>query len=147
MATELNDGEREEVRKYLAAGQKIHAIKVYREATGASLKKAKDAVEAMETMEGQAPRSGSAPGELNKSDREAVRKYLAAGEKIQAIKVYREATGVGLKEAKDAVEAMEAHLPRGSSSPIEPKSKGCLTMILLAISVATACVAVARWWV
>jgi ribosomal protein L7/L12 len=31
---------------------------------------------------------------------------LSAGRKIQAIKVYREATGVGLKDAKDAVELL-----------------------------------------
>ena len=30
---------------------------------------------------------------------------LQAGQQIQAIKLYRELTGVGLKEAKDAVEA------------------------------------------
>jgi ribosomal protein L7/L12 len=33
---------------------------------------------------------------------------LAQGQKIQAIKVYREATGSGLKDAKDAVEAIAA---------------------------------------
>lgn len=32
---------------------------------------------------------------------------LKRGEKIEAIRLYRGATGVGLKEAKDAVEAME----------------------------------------
>jgi hypothetical protein len=32
---------------------------------------------------------------------------IAAGQKIEAIKLYRERTGVGLKEAKDAVEALE----------------------------------------
>jgi ribosomal protein L7/L12 len=32
---------------------------------------------------------------------------VAAGQKIQAIKLYRTETGVGLKEAKDAVEAAE----------------------------------------
>jgi hypothetical protein len=32
---------------------------------------------------------------------------LQANKKIQAIKIYREATGVGLKEAKDHVDAME----------------------------------------
>lgn len=32
---------------------------------------------------------------------------LRAERKIQAIKLYREITGAGLKEAKDAVEAME----------------------------------------
>jgi hypothetical protein len=31
---------------------------------------------------------------------------LARGKTIEAIKIYREATGAGLKEAKDAVEAM-----------------------------------------
>ncbi len=34
--------------------------------------------------------------------------YLAAGLKIQAIKQYRMETGVGLKEAKDAIDAAEA---------------------------------------
>ncbi|MEY9928788.1 ribosomal protein L7/L12 [Catenulispora sp. GP43] len=32
---------------------------------------------------------------------------ILAGKKIQAIKAYREATGQGLKDAKDAVEFME----------------------------------------
>jgi ribosomal protein L7/L12 len=32
------------------------------------------------------------------------------GKKIEAIKAYRDATGAGLKEAKDAVEAMEREL-------------------------------------
>jgi ribosomal protein L7/L12 len=36
----------------------------------------------------------------------AVLQELVAGRKIQAIKAYREATGVGLKEAKDAVELL-----------------------------------------
>ena len=39
-----------------------------------------------------------APGE--------VLQELLAGRKIHAIKAYREATGVGLKEAKDAVELL-----------------------------------------
>ena len=36
---------------------------------------------------------------------------IQAGRKIEAIKVYRQAFGVGLKEAKDAVEAIEAGRP------------------------------------
>ena len=35
-----------------------------------------------------------------------VRALAASDQKIQAIKLYRERTGVGLKEAKDAVEGM-----------------------------------------
>lgn len=34
---------------------------------------------------------------------------LAQGRKIEAIKLYREATGAGLKDAKDAVEYWESH--------------------------------------
>lgn len=37
---------------------------------------------------------------------EAVQAALAAGNKIEAIKLLREATGLGLAEAKDAVERM-----------------------------------------
>ncbi|WP_433348577.1 hypothetical protein [Micromonospora sp. CA-111912] len=35
-----------------------------------------------------------------------VREHLARGEKLKAIKAYREATGVDLRTAKEAVEAM-----------------------------------------
>ena len=40
----------------------------------------------------------------------AVRDALLDGKKILAIKLYRELYGVGLKEAKDAVDAMERTL-------------------------------------
>src|ERR1700738_976652 len=36
-----------------------------------------------------------------------VMEALRRGEKIQAIKLYRDATGVGLKEAKDIIEAAQ----------------------------------------
>ncbi|NUT34008.1 MAG: hypothetical protein HOV79_13145 [Hamadaea sp.] len=42
---------------------------------------------------------------------EQIRRHLAAGQKIQAIKLYREVTGVGLAEAKTAVERMQAGGP------------------------------------
>ncbi|NPV01757.1 MAG: hypothetical protein HPY53_10295 [Brevinematales bacterium] len=35
---------------------------------------------------------------------------IRAGNKIEAIKRYREQTGMGLKEAKDAIEAMERNM-------------------------------------
>jgi len=40
----------------------------------------------------------------------SVKEALFSGQKIQAIKLYREQTGVGLAEAKDAVETLEAAL-------------------------------------
>lgn len=35
------------------------------------------------------------------------KQLLRRGQKIQAIKLYRERTGVGLREAKEAIEALE----------------------------------------
>ena len=52
---------------------------------------------------------------------------LGRGEKIQAIKLYRERTGVGLKEAKDAVEAL------AQRHGLTPKATGCAGLFLLAL--------------
>ncbi len=93
-----------EVAELLRAGKKINAIKRYREETGLSLKEAKDAVDALEA--GGIPASGPSPAPSAAGDDEDIRDFLRAGKKIQAIKVYRERYGVGLKQAKDAVERM-----------------------------------------
>lgn len=45
---------------------------------------------------------------------------IQAGRKIEAIKVYREATGAGLAEAKEAVERMVDRGAPGTSSIIQP---------------------------
>lgn len=37
-------------------------------------------------------------------------KWLRQGNKIEAIKAYREVTGLGLKEAKDAVDALQRQM-------------------------------------
>ena|SRR5947199_9831557 len=67
---------------------------------------------------------------------------LFAGRKIQAIKLYRLASGLGLKEAKDAMEAYEARL-RGEAPDrfTAPAGKGCASMILLCIGI----IATAAW--
>jgi large subunit ribosomal protein L7/L12 len=39
---------------------------------------------------------------------EDIKTELRAGRKVEAIKVYRQRQGVGLKHAKDAVEAIDA---------------------------------------
>lgn len=41
-----------------------------------------------------------------------IKELVASGQKIQAIKRYRELHKVGLKEAKDAIDAIEAQQPR-----------------------------------
>lgn len=88
----------------LQAGNKILAIKLYRERTGASLKASKEAVDALERGErapAAAPGSGGDP--LQDS---ALLAAMAAGRKIVAVKRYRELTGASLREAKDAVDSL-----------------------------------------
>ncbi len=61
-----------------------------------------------------------------------VRGLLAQGQKLQAIKLVRQQTGSGLKDAKDFVEAME----RGQSPPIpqaavkQPQTVGCAVVFV-----------------
>jgi hypothetical protein len=47
------------------------------------------------------------PAELTPDARARIEEALRYGRKIEAIKIMREETGMGLAEAKDAVEAME----------------------------------------
>lgn len=65
---------------------------------------------------------------------DAIGPLLAEGRKIEAIKIYREQSGVGLKQAKEAVEALQ----RGEAVALDPvtpaqpeSSQGCSLPLLL----------------
>jgi ribosomal protein L7/L12 len=94
----------DEVMRWLRAGRKIEAIKVYREMTGVGLREAKEAVDALERGE-QVPTPTRTVGQYP-ADIVTQIEALIPHQKIMAIKLYREHTGVGLKSAKDAVEAI-----------------------------------------
>ena len=87
----------------LNAGNKIEAIKLVREATGLGLKEAKDAVERLEA--GEMP---YLPPHAPQLDRGAfplaAASALQNGKLIDAIRIVREARGIGLKDAKKEVE-------------------------------------------
>ena len=85
----------------LKRGNKIEAIKLLREATGLGLKEAKDTVE---SADAGTYRSLAASGNSLAMSKE-VEAAVQQGNKLEAIKMYREENGVGLKEAKDAIEA------------------------------------------
>lgn len=107
------------VADLLRSGQKIEAIKRYRELVGVGLKEAKDAVEAMERGEA-VPVATS----VSAAPTASVHDLLREGRKIEAIKLYREQSGLGLKEAKDAVEAMElGGQALGAPPPLHPAKR------------------------
>lgn len=105
------------VRDLAASGNKIEAIKAYREATGADLLTSKLAVEAMgaNNMPPQMPVQSNPPAygryvgpHISLSPE--VMRLVETDKKLQAIKLLREQTRVGLKEAKDAVEVYEREI-------------------------------------
>ncbi|WPB81244.1 hypothetical protein KYC5002_19240 [Archangium violaceum] len=114
-----------EVTALVREGRTIDAIKRYRELTGEGLKESKDAVE--QIAEGRPPRfssealqrmTGAPPGEsLSSGQRAELERLIVEGKKIEAIKLHRQFSRTGLKEAKDEVEALEAELRRKSPLP------------------------------
>ena len=119
------------VRRLLADGQKIEAIKMLREATGAGLAEAKQAVEAIER--GDVIKSIG----LGDDFENELLALLQSGQKIEAIKRYRARNPCGLKAAKDFVEALaEQHgivAPRGGCA-------GVVLGLMIAFVVAATCV-------
>ena len=103
----LTPAQRQAIVAALQAGNKIEAIKLCREATGLGLAEAKDFVERLEISPETSLTSAPESGALS-----PVADLLFAGQKIQAIKLYREQVqpGAGLAEAKQAVERLEAGL-------------------------------------
>lgn len=107
-----------EIDRFVAAGQKIQAIKLFRQHTGVGLKEAKDRVDHW-SISTTAPHlaavshaSAVATSITPRSPRASVQasvaaeidRLIAANQQIHAIKLFREHTGVGLAEAKRAID-------------------------------------------
>lgn len=117
-----------EIGRLIKAGNKIAAIKLLREQTGISLREAKYAVDRYDGLPGSLLGVPALPSSEtgSKALEEELLPLIRESRKLQAIKVYRDRTGAGLKEAKDAVEALAAR----EGIP-EPRS-GCFALLILA---------------
>jgi ribosomal protein L7/L12 len=70
---------------------------------------------------------------------------LAAGKKIEAIKLYRETTGEGLKESKEFVEALQERLSAEDPerfAAVQAKGSGCATSMVV---IASGLIGVTSW--
>ena len=98
----------------LRAGRKIDAIRRYREVSGVGLKEAKEAIERLERGHPPPrprpfhppalPSHRTAEPVIRVAD-DVIEHEIRSGNMINAIKLYREQKGVGIREAKAAVEA------------------------------------------
>ena len=82
---------------------------------------------------------------LTDAQMNAIADALRAGNKIAAVKLHREATGLGLKESKDEIEAIEAGLREKfpEQFPAKPTASGkgkggCLGLVVFGLAAALA---------
>jgi ribosomal protein L7/L12 len=99
---------RREVGRLLTQDRKLDAIKLMRDTSGLGLKEAKDAVELMEKLPASAPPPPGLVATIRQAQEtsEEVQKLVKRGRKIEAIKLIRAQTGMGLREAKDLVDRL-----------------------------------------
>ncbi len=113
----------EEIATLLKNNKRLEAIKELRAASGADLKRAKEVIDrvaagqsfrSMVSLKGEEQADSDIDSdsetELKQIEEELdgrLRKLLEKGQKIDAIKLYREQTGASLKEAKEAIEARD----------------------------------------
>ena len=126
----------------LQRGNILDAIKLLRDSKGLGLQDAKDAVDYYlrgHTVIGKTV--STTPSRFPATPPPEVVSALQQGGKLDAIRLMRERTGLGLKEAKDAVDAYQAQtqLMQGTGSPGEvPRSDGTIWWVIGGIVVAWA---------
>lgn len=113
-----------EIDRLVGAGQKIHAIKLFRDSTGVGLKEAKDRIDhwsisttaphiaarsnataAYSSITPTVRTSASVRASLPASVATDIDRLVAGEQRIVAIKVLREHTGLGLKDSKELIDA------------------------------------------
>ena len=117
----LSPDQVQKIHQLLHNKQLIQAVQLYHEATGVSLAEAREAVEEMARNEFSKPPSGMRNYD-NPVLESKIRSLLAKGKKIEAVKIYREEYGIGLNEAKNAVDRIEASMPRDSATALPYES-------------------------
>lgn len=120
------------VRDAIARGNLIEAIKLYREIRGEGLRESKEAIDRLAAGLPAGPEPVRVTGPLRDEDLARLRELLQLGSKIEAIKLHRERTGAGLKESKDAVEALEIQWREGMTQIPGQRAGGCLGLLILA---------------
>lgn len=75
--------------------------------------------------------------EIPQEKMDAICEAIYAGRKIEAIKLYREETGQGLKESKEFVEALAARLYEEAPDrfQVAPGKAGCSGVVLFLITI------------
>lgn len=123
----------QQIGELVASGRKIEAIKLLRETSGMGLAEAKAVIDAVEGG-GELPpvvapeplRSPVGPREATTELPREVLLLARSGNRLEAIKLLREVRGLGLKEAKDAIDRAVPVSATGGK-------RGCLLPLLFGL--------------
>lgn len=137
--SDLNDSQLEQIRSELLTKGKISAVKLYKDWTRCSLLEAKNAVEAIE-RDVEPPEPNQAhDGTIDENEMRQIDQAIRQGNKLEAVKLYRQFSGCSLMESKQFVESRisgKGDQPTAppSTSAINSQRSGCFSTILLAIT-------------
>lgn len=111
-----NDSTR--IAELIREGKKLEAIKLLRESTGIGLKEAHEEIERIMRGEPASARSESDAAMGTEGLPAEVEDLVRRGRKIEAIKLLREQRDLGLREARDQVEAYARSGRSGCSAQV-----------------------------
>lgn len=107
MAGELSENQLNEIREQLQTGHKLNAVKMYRKWTGSSLVEAKKSVEKIAAGVDVGTSFGD---ELPGNEMDEILNAIQQGQKLQAVKLYKQSSGCSLKDSKDFIENLMKEL-------------------------------------
>lgn len=129
-----------EIARMVRDGRKIEATQLYRELTGAGLKESKEAIEQLAAgrvltvarrIVAQAEAADGEPQTADGGQRPSTEDFLRSlqpllqtDQKIEAIKRLRERYGLGLQEAKEAVELLQTGRLREAAAGVQLARNG-----------------------
>lgn len=128
VTNELTDDQINQLLNELKAGRKLSAVKLCKEWTGRSLLESKNFVESLAT--GQACGTNDLDSNLAVNEIDRILDAIQKGKKLDAIKLYKESSGLSLMESKRFVERLMSELGIKDQA-------GC-TAIALAVIIAAA---------
>ncbi len=126
MDKQLSDSQISQLRDELSNRRKLAAVKLYKEWAECSLLEAKNFVESL--ADGNVATGDQTGSNLDDRVMDRILDALQKGNKLEAVKLYKESSGLSLMESKKFIEKLMSELGVEDS-----KGSGCAGMILAAL--------------
>ncbi|MCC7359750.1 MAG: zinc ribbon domain-containing protein [Anaerolineales bacterium] len=131
----LGPSDAAEVLRLLREKQRVEAIQFYHERVGGSIGEAVEAIEAIEAglKDAAAPLPPPLARPTPSADISAIMDLLRRGNRLEAIRRYREQTGSDLQRSVTAIEGLERQMGRGRTRTVRGRG-GCALVAAVIVS-------------